>query len=567
MKSQKLIGMLAGLLATNAYAFIAPTNAPAGLKVKSTVIRPNLYTPAISAFADEGGDVALDRQSNSVRQMNGFDLMGVSVAAPTSQSIEKAALDLVASRPDVFGVSAADVSLNPKGTHVDAENQFVNLQVSRSGLRISDAGITMRFKHGHLVSVNSETFSEAVVAPVVALGSVTNTGDIAAKALNSQGYIARGSMWRVKPTSAGYSLVKVDEYVVAGADNAWVVQVDTTNGSLYELRSKNFNMSGKATATVYPRYFGEALAPTPLPFSAVTNASARSNERGEFQSQDDFNAPKMVGLTGQFAKVHTQAGSDLAATATKAGGSWDLKFDIKPTAKLWDNNDMAQAMAYVNANRIITMAKKYIAPTWFNQPLEVNVNHEQHCNAFWDGSSVNFFTAGSESGMTCANTGVIADVMFHEWGHGLDENTGGIEDGAMSEGFGDAMALLFTDDSKVGIDFMPLQHKPVRDMSVLKKFPDDVQDEVHADGQIVGGAWYDMYTALKAKLGNAKAKDLYAKMLFKGIYSMPKMSDVYESMLTLDDDDGDRSNGTPNLCEINKAFVRHGLAKAESRCH
>ena len=558
-----MIGMVAGLLATNAYAFIAPTKAPTGLKVKSTVIRPNLYTPSISAFADEGGDVSLDRQSNSVRQMNGFDLMGVSVTDTSAQSIEKAALDLVASRPDVFGVSAADVRLNPKGTHVDTEDQIVNLQVFRSGLRISDAGVTMRFKRGHLVSVKSETFSEAVVAP----GIVTNTGDIAAKALNSQGYIARGSMWRVKPTSAGYSLVKVDEYVVAGADNAWVVQVDTTNGSLFELRSKNFNMSGKATATVYPRYFGDAIAATPLPFSVVANAAARSNERGEFQSQDDFTAPKMTGLSGQFVKVHTQKGSDLTATATKTGGSWDLKFDIKPTDKLWDNNDMAQAMAYVNANRVITAAKKYIDPTWFNQPLQVNVNHDQHCNAYWDGATVNFFTAGSDSGMTCANTGVIADVMFHEWGHGLDDNTGGIEDGAMSEGFGDAVALLFTDDSKVGIDFMPLDHKPVRDMSELRKFPDDVEDEVHADGLIVAGAWYDMYNGLKAKLGNAKAKDLYAKMLFKGIYSMPKMSDVYESMLTIDDDDGDRANGTPNLCEINKAFVRHGLAKADSRCH
>jgi hypothetical protein len=45
------------------------------------------------------------------------------------------------------------------------------------------------------------------------------------------------------------------------------------------------------------------------------------------------------------------------------------------------------------------------------------------------------------------------------------------------------------------------------------------------------------------------------------------MSDVYESMRTLDDDNGDCANGTPNLRVINKAFVRQGLAKLESRCH
>ena len=36
----------------------------------------------------------------------------------------------------------------------------------------------------------------------------------------------------------------------------------------------------------------------------------------------------------------------------------------------------------------------------------------------------------------CANTGLIADVIYHEWGHGLDANTGGIHDGAFSEGLG-----------------------------------------------------------------------------------------------------------------------------------
>ena len=133
----------------------------------------------------------------------------------------------------------------------------------------------------------------------------------------------------MKPTSAGYSLVKVDEYIVAGADAAWVVQVDTTNGGLFEVRSKNFNLRGRAVATAYNRYFGEQLQETALPFSKVTGASSRSNERGEFQSDDDFTAPKMDGFSGQFAIVHNESGSNLAATATKASSAWNLKLGIK----------------------------------------------------------------------------------------------------------------------------------------------------------------------------------------------------------------------------------------------
>ena len=273
----------------------------------------------------------------------------------------------------------------------------------------------------------------------------------------------------------------------------------------------------------------------------------------------------MDGLAGQFVTVHNESGANLKATATKTDGAWNLKFAIKPSTVLWDNNDMAQAMVYVNTNRVINTAKKYIQPTWFNQPLKANVNHAEHCNAFWDGDSINFFTAGDINGKKCANTGLIADVVFHEWGHGLDENTGGIDDGALSEGYGDAVALLFTDDARVGVDFLPVEHKPVRDLSVLKKYPDDVRDEVHADGVIVGGAWYDMYTELKKKHGAAKARDLYAKFLFKGIYSAAKMSDVYEATLALDA--GISTGGhSPNFCLINAAFARHGLATTDESC-
>ena len=556
-----MTGIVTGLMATNSYAFIAPTDAPAGVKVKSPVLRPGTYNSDVSSFSADDAEVSLDQQSNTIRQMTGKNLLGAQVSDTSPKAFEQAALNLVRQRHDIFGVSENDVRVNHKATHVDETDQSVSLNVYRHGIKVQDAGITLRFKRGQLASLKSETYAEAVVAPA----TVSNTGDIAAKALNSHGYISRGSQWRVQPTNAGYSLVKVDEFIVAGADAAWIVQVDTTNGNLYEVRSKNINLRGRAVATVYPRYFGERPEETPLPFAEVKNSSRRSNERGEFQSDGD-RAPSMEGFSGDFVTVRTETGKDLSATAVKDNNAWKLKFEIEPSDDAWDNNDMAQSMVYVNANRVINLAKKYIKPDWFNQPLLAKVNHSEACNAYWDGTSVNFFSSGEHKGKTCANTGLIADVVYHEWGHGLDENTGGIEDGAMSEGFGDAVALLLTDDPKVGIDFMPLDHKPVRDMSEVKKFPDDVEDEVHADGLIVGGAWYDTYTALKKKLGKDKARDLFGKYLFKGIYEATKMSDVYEATLTIDDNDGDRSNGTPNLCEINKAFVRHGLAKKERKC-
>ena len=59
--------------------------------------------------------------------------------------------------------------------------------------------------------------------------------------------------------------------------------------------------------------------------------------------------------------------------------------------------------------------------SWLAARLTDNVNLNSTCNAFWDGAAVNFF----KSGGGCNNTGEIAAVFLHEWGHGLDQNDGG----------------------------------------------------------------------------------------------------------------------------------------------
>ncbi|MCX6124634.1 MAG: hypothetical protein NTV34_07775 [Proteobacteria bacterium] len=141
-----------------------------------------------------------------------------------------------------------------------------------------------------------------------------------------------------------------------------------------------------------------------------------------------------------------------------------------------------------------------------------------------------------------------------------------IDDSALSEGYGDALALYMTGDPKIGVDFFPIEHKPVRNLSIVKVFPTDVVKDPHKTGLIVAGAWYDLYVALIAKLGDSDAKDVMGKFLFKGIYEFAKMSDVYRATVALDDDNGNLADGTPNLCLINKAFMTHGLAEADPIC-
>ena len=73
--------------------------------------------------------------------------------------------------------------------------------------------------------------------------------------------------------------------------------------------------------------------------------------------------------------------------------------------------------------------------------ITANVNIAQACNAFFDGHAINFFHASPE----CQNTGLVQDVVFHEFGHSVHaaeiiEGVGAF-DSAMSEGAARAAAV------------------------------------------------------------------------------------------------------------------------------
>ena len=90
--------------------------------------------------------------------------------------------------------------------------------------------------------------------------------------------------------------------------------------------------------------------------------------------------------------------------------------------------------------------------TWLNGTLTANMNINQTCNAFWNGSSVNFYRSGGG----CSNTGEISAVFLHEWGHGMDDNSGGsASENGSGEAVGDTFAFLETRNACIGENFRP----------------------------------------------------------------------------------------------------------------
>src|SRR5262249_39836960 len=128
--------------------------------------------------------------------------------------------------------------------------------------------------------------------------------------------------------------------------------------------------------------------------------------------------------------------------------------------------------------------------------VDVFVNLDETCNAFWDGESLNFFISGpclDQFGNPTGEVGVnsaFSDVGFHEEGHGVDDSLGGIKDGGYSEGFGDSVAVLLTHDSVVAPGWKKRANGAVADLRNAKntvQWPDVQFSEVHRKGTAYAG--------------------------------------------------------------------------------
>lgn len=205
--------------------------------------------------------------------------------------------------------------------------------------------------------------------------------------------------------------------------------------------------------------------------------------------------------------------------------------------------------------------------TGMNIMLPTNVDLTTgNCNAFYNGISINFYALANG----CTSFATIADVVYHEYGHGINNTfyqAGGsnFQNGAMNEGYADFWAFSITENPIVGQGTSTTNPASnIRRYDINKKvYPVDIVGEVHSDGEIIAGAWWDTYL----NLGNDMATTLD---LFAGAYpgfqaatfngnEGQAFTDVLIDVLQYDDDDADLTNGTPNGTAIVDAFALHGI--------
>ncbi len=373
---------------------------------------------------------------------------------------------------------------------------------------------------------------------------------------------------------------------------SWEALVDAHSSEL--LAFEDTNRYAEAKGGVYPKTNdgvgddGTEQPGWPMPWMDI--GTATTDTGGNYS----LTGSQTATFFGPYVNMADQCGTD---SLTQSDGiDWGSSGGTDCTTPGFGGagNTHSSRSGFYELNRIKEMARSHLpSNTWLQGRLTANMNINNTCNAFWNGSTVNFYRSGGG----CANTGEIAAVFDHEWGHGMDANDviGGIASPS-GEGIADIYSALRLYDSCIGRNFLStpcsgngdpcLTCTGVRDIDYLQRqsgLPHDYTwSNANCGGSVhcVGGVYSEAVWSLwKRKLQSAPynydnntAAEIVTRLTYIGAGSTGTWfsggppnggcggSSGYMNYLAADDDNGSLTDGTPHMTAIFDAFNDQEIA-------
>lgn len=439
---------------------------------------------------------------------------------------------------------------------------WVHFAQRHEGVPVWGTRVTVRISaDGTVQRLTNRTSRIAGAAPVPAL-SAAESIDRARAGLPGRPEPVGAPELMYLPISQGWAtthaLVWRSTYRTQDPAGLWNCFVDAHDGRLLWRTNdiRYADVSGNVMGLVEPLTANEEFQASPLPYVSVAIVNADSTVvQGQADAEGNY-AIATAGATGRVAR---------AALAGPYGFVVDAVDGMVPTAQvavpdgdpamaniLFDDlwAEAAERDVYYHA-MVAHDFIKTIEPGYnlLDYPMPIVVNINQRCNAYWDGYGVNFFAAGGP----CVNTARIADVVYHEYGHGITDlmYRPFACSPAMAEGFSDYYACTIMDSPLVGVGFYG-EGSILRRIDEDRVYPDDWVDESHEDGLILASTLWD----LREELGAATSDRLWHFARYGG---SDNYDDYFMDVLAYDDDNNNIYDGTPNLTAIANAYRAHGI--------
>ena len=572
----------------------------------------------------EGGNVAwIPGHGN---QMTTRDLAGFLKARPRIdlEVLDAIARDYMPRVQSFMGFDPSQLTLNRARSGQPASHLwFVDYDVVREGLPIEGARVVFRVNNGNLIQYGSENLP----APGAKVPATRLTRKQALDAVSrfiggfqvGDSFRDSGSLHLLPAaipsarSAEGYEigngrgLAKVWQLTFKrdGVMGTWQARVDAATGEMLSFEDVNEYVSAQATGGTYlnsPTTGSEVVRPAPY---ANLSSGGFTNSAGLYS----FTSGTVTStLAGQYVKI-----TDTCGTLSQASdASGNIAFgtsagtDCTTPGHGGAGNTHSAREQFYQVNRIKEVVRGWLpGNAWINTQLNVNVNLNQVCNAYWDGTALNFF----KSGGGCANTGQIAGVSLHEFGHGIDQNdsTGTATDGATGESYGDTTALIALHDSCLGEGFLPTNCTGygdactsctgVRDADYAKhgsNTPATADNfirvhcpgaagaagpcgkEVHCESYVPTETMWDLAARDLPSPGTGIAWTILDRLWYLSRNTATRSftctpgttytsngcsaGSLWKVMRAVDDDDGNLNNGTPHGGALFAAFNRHGIA-------
>ncbi len=238
-----------------------------------------------------------------------------------------------------------------------------------------------------------------------------------------------------------------------------------------------------------------------------------------------------------------------------------------PTNIVFNAGGTEYTTAQTNAVHYVAQIHDYVkrvVPTMsaIDPAVTIQVNINQSCNAYFSGSSVNFYRLAG----TCNNT-ATASVVSHEYGHSVDARNGGIGSTPRtpSEGVGDVHSIYLQDNPDIGTDFYQASRPGIRNGNNTLTHPlTGSSQAVHTFGQPYMGWSWDVLNEMRTAYGAVQGYQYAEWALFESIVLNPRdMIDFIVDAYASDDNDSNLNNGTPHIDALAKASLKRHFLRPE----
>jgi hypothetical protein len=406
--------------------------------------------------------------------------LGREVAAVDAAAVSDAFLAFVRDNRAIFGIDVSQLG-EARTTQINEDLWQISIPQTVAGIRVRDARLAGSISHGNLVVVGTEIWGDAKLemVPTLTPEQALEAGFAFAGGRQKGDVLERDSALEVipyaptefqngetfgGPIGKGYAHRLVYTFVFSRPPELarWETMVDARTGEVLAFQDINHYADRQVSGGVYPvTSTGVCSVPNkcgvmqpgwPMPF-ANTGLAAPNNFADSGGIFDWTSGTTTTTLSGDFVRVVDTCGaiSLSSTTGTLAMGGTNGQHDCTTPGIGGAGNTAASRSAFYEVNKIAEMARGYLpGNNWLaNVQLTANVNIVDTCNGFWNGSTINFFRSGGG----CRNTGELAGVFDHEWGHGMDDNDANGSISNSGEGYADIAAIYRFQDSCVGHGF------------------------------------------------------------------------------------------------------------------